>query len=155
MSLFGSGAGDYNREVKAAGDWAVFELGQGAISRRYQGMQDLFAPMLQGMGQAAQVGANMDIQGLQANLARQGLGGSGLGAALGSGIRTGATFQMNQLRAQLAMEALRQSIGLQQMKANTIMQRAAGQVPEAGAYQTAIQPVLQTAGYAAETASLF
>lgn len=155
MSLFGSGAGDYNREVKAAGDYALWKLGPEAIANRFAATQSLFAPMLQGMGQAAQVGANMDIQGLQANLARQGLGGSGLGAALGSGIRTGATFQMNQLRAQLAMEALRQSIGLQQAGANIIMQRATGQVPEAGAYQTAIQPVLQTAGYAAETASLF
>lgn len=145
-SLFGDGSGDYNREVKAAGDWAIFELGQGAIGRRFQGLQDTYAPMLAQMSQAAQVGANMDTQSMQANLARQGLGGTGLGAALGGGLRSGATFQTNQLRARLAAEAMQQAIGLQQNMASTILGRATGQVPEAGAWQSTVMPAAQAAG---------
>jgi hypothetical protein len=153
-SVFGDGSGDYNREVKAAGDWALFELGQGAIGRRFEGLQDTYAPMLAQMSQASQIGANMDTQSMQANLARQGLGGSGLGTALGAGLRTGATFQTNQLRARLAAEAMQQAIGLQQNTASMIMARATGQVPEQGWGAQTMDRALQAAGVGMQAYSL-
>ena len=156
MGVFSDGTGDYNRELKAQRDRVLREeLTSAAIGRSFEDFQGMYAPMLGQMSQAAAVGANMDTQSMQANLARQGLGGTGIGAALGSGLRTGANFAVNNLRARMAQEAMQSALGLRSARANTLMSQAMNMKPEMGAGQYWMQTGLQTAGVAAQTAGLF
>ncbi len=145
MGFFTSGEKTANRERVALGRQAQQALGSQAIGEQFRGFQSQFNPILAQMAQGAQVGANMDTQSLQANLARQGLGGTGLGAALGSGLRSGATFQTNQLRAKLLSDLFGQAVGTQTSRAQGFL-TTAGQLQAApSGFQQTLQG-LQVAG---------
>ena len=158
--LFGSGAEDYNKNLDQAWRGALQnELTTNAIGQSFNDFQDMYRatldPALATLAQGAQVGANMDTQAIQANMARQGLGGSGLGAALGAGLRTGATLavgqQQNALRLRMAQEAMGQAVGLRRARAGITMEGALGRQLEPGLGRE----MLQMAGSVAQTAGLF
>lgn len=144
MGWFSSGVGDYNRELKAQRDAILSnELTTGAIRQSFEQFQDMYAPMMSQMGTAAAVGAMADTQTMQARMARMGLGGSGIGLAMGAGLRTGATMAGNRLRAQMAQDAMSQAYQLRASRANTMMQQALGMQPEAGPGAQAMQYGMQ------------
>ena len=145
MGFFTSGEKTANRQRVSLGQQAQQALGAGAIGQQFQGFQSQFNPIIAQMAQGAAVGANMDTQSLQAGLARQGLGGTGLGAALGAGLRSGATFQTNQLRAKLLADLFGQAVGTQTSKAQGFL-TTAGQIQAAPSGFQQTMGVLQTAG---------
>lgn len=137
MGYFTSGEKELNDKIDVYQRKALGELGTDNINRIFGGLQQSFNPMLAQMAQGAQVGANMDTQGIQANLARQGLGGTGLGVALGGGLRSGANFQTNQLRAKLMSDLFGQAQNLAGARSDTFMNSARMfQVEPSGAQQT-------------------
>ena len=150
MGYFTSGEKELNDKIDVYQRKALGELGTDNINRIFGGLQQSFNPMLAQMAQGAQVGANMDTQSMQANLARQGLGGTGLGMALGGGLRSGANFQTNQLRAKLMSDLFGQAQGIAGARSNTFMQ-AGGlfQAEPSGMQQT--QEVLKTGAAVAGT----
>ena len=138
MGFFTSGEKVANRQRTDLGLRAVGELGASAINSQFAGLQQSFNPILAQMAQGAAVGANMDTQSLQANLARQGLGGTGLGAALGAGLRSGATFQTNQLRAKLLSDLFGAAVQTQGQRAQSFLTTAGQlQAEPSGFQQTA------------------
>ena len=150
MGYFTSGEKGLNDKIDLYQRKALGELGTGNISRIFSGLQQNFSPMLAQMAQGAQVGANMDTQSMQANLARQGLGGTGLGVALGGGLRSGANFQTNQLRAKLLADLFGQAQGLAGARANTFMQAGSQFQAEPGGFQQTMGAVTGMAGAAGD-----
>ena len=152
---FGGDNGNYGRELKAQRDQALKDLGVGRISNTFRGFAGLMDPYMSAMGEAAQVGANMDQQALQASMARQGLGGSGLGAALGAGLRSGATFQSNQLRARLLSDMFGAAQQNALARANVRMQQALGMNPQQSTAGSIFGGALQGAGVGLQVGSLY
>jgi hypothetical protein len=139
MGFFTSGEKAANRQRDLLGRKAQEQLSSTAIGGQFQGFQRQFNPIMAQMAQGAAVGANMDTQALQAGLARQGLGGTGLGAALGSGLRSGATFQTNQLRAKLLSDLFGAAVQTNVRKAGTFMQSAGMVQAEPSGFQQTMQ----------------
>jgi len=150
--LFDDGAEEANRQRIRLAQVASKELNADTINAQFGTMARGFSPIMAQMAQGAAVGANMDTQGLQANLARQGLGGTGLGAALGGGLRSGATFQTNQLRARLLSDLYGSAVQTQAAKAGIWAGVQVGQEPSAGS--RVFRGAVQGAGAGFQTASL-
>ena len=138
MGFFTPGETEANRRRTDLGLRAVGELGASAINSQFAGLQKSFSPILSQMAQGAAIGANMETQALQANLARQGLGGTGLGSALGSGMRSGATFQTNILRSKLLSELFGKAVGTQTQRAGAFLNTAGLIKKEASGFQQTV-----------------
>lgn len=99
---------------------------------QFQGLQGLASPFLNQIMAGQDLAGQQAAQSAQAGLARAGLGSTGLGASLGAGLRAGAAFQGNQLRARMLMDLLGMTQNIQAQRGSFL----AG-VP--------IQPVTQNA----------
>lgn len=134
-------------------------LGADALGAQFRGLQGLASPFLnqmaasQGLQGQAQAGTAM------ANMSRMGLGGTGLGAALGSGLQAGSAFQGNQLRARMFQDLLGQAQQTQAMRSNMFFQQG---MQGAGTFRgfgdvlrEDIMPIAQMAGSAATGGMMF
>ena len=101
--------------------------------------QQQMAPTFNVLGQQASLQGQQAAQGLQAGLGRLGLGATGLGASLGSGIQAGAAFQANALRARMMQDLFGEAINTQMGRASLAAGMPIPQMPTAsplmGAWQ--------------------
>jgi len=114
-------------------DYIDFGLGQltpGAIGATQQGLYDQLSRqqggLLNSLINQQMISSQMAGQSTIASLARQGLGNTGLGAALSGALQRGGGFQSNILRqrlqSELSSQALQAALGLQGQRVGLIGQ---------------------------------
>lgn len=124
------------REAKALG-----MTDENNLYNLFGAMQQAAAPNLNALSRFNALGAMQAAQSGQANLARLGLGGTGLGSALGSGLQAGAALQTNALRARMLQDLQREAANAQLTRAGFVLGQPLPQYqvpqqgPEGGATQ--------------------
>ena len=98
-------------------------LGADAVGAQFRGLQGLASPFLNQMAASQGLQGQAQASSAMANMSRMGLGGTGLGAALGSGLQAGSAFQGNQLRARMFQDLLGQAQQTQGQRANMFFQQ--------------------------------
>jgi hypothetical protein len=136
-SLFGSGAKQGNEIRNRNSREGASKLTAGAIGETARGLIGQRGSEFAAIGAAGQLGVEAQRGQLDARMAQQGLGGTGLGASFSGASRAGAAFQSNQLRAALSSEiygqALQANTAAGQMIASTFIEN------EPAAFGTALQ----------------
>jgi len=144
MGFFSSG-GNQRKEIDIGRRAALNALSPTAIGGYFSGLQGIASPFLN------QIAAGVGLQGqaqnnaVLAQMARMGLGGTGIGASLGAGLTAGSAFQGNQVRARIFQDLLQQAMAGQSQVANIFMQSA---LAKAGTQKSALQnlqPLFQAA----------
>jgi hypothetical protein len=103
------------------------------------GFQNAAAPWINAAGQSNYMAAQMAANSQQAGLARLGLGGTGLGSALGGGLLAGASFSTNALRARMMQDIFNEAIQAQMGRASLVAGLPIAQAPTASPTSGAIQ----------------
>ena len=136
---FSSGANEANRlRMKNSRRGASF-LTAGAISNTARGLIRERGDEFVALAEGAQVAGEIDSATIAQRMSEQGLAGTGLGAGIAGGLRSGNTFRANQLRAALTSEiygqALQANTAAGQMIANTFIEA------EPAAFGTALNAI--------------
>ena len=148
------------RQAMNEGLYGAFnQMGAGEVGKQFQGLQGLYGSFFNQMAASQGLQGQAQANSAMANMGRMGLGGTGLGAALGSGLQAGSAFQGNQIRAKMLQELMGQAQNTQSMKANMMFQTG---MQQAGTFRgfgdvwrEDVMPVVNTAGQIGAGAMMF